>query len=795
MGARLFSWTLILGYWVCGLSAWGQCSGLLSCEKLCGPPQDVGEQAYQKCLANCEAQCQTKSCTGPAPIGPCVTYTCGSNGQWQVGSVHSGVACTIAGQSGTCNRSGVCVANPVPVSSIDVITYHYDSLRTGWNQNETILTPASLGNSSFGILYTALLDEQVDAQPLLVRQLSISTGSSTSKHDVVYVATENNSVYAIDASSGQVLHQAQIGSAQGPPVPQASIPQGYYGPDNPPFTPCPLPAGSAGATQNTSPCNNYGLAWATCNNNSTSIGINSTPVIDPNTGTLYVMTDNLAGGGPTYYLHALDLATLAEKPGSPVAVSATTTLGNGGVTLYFKAAVQRQRPALLEANGNIYAAFGSFCDYAGDQSRGWLLGWNAVTLQPLNNVQLTNRWSDFQPPAGSCVALQPCFLSSIWMSGFGPAADSQGDIFFVTGNSSGNTSAQGSYQPYVNVPESVVEVASDLSAIKGTFTPYQPGNLDNGDCDFGAGGVLLLPTQNGSAPNLAVAAGKDGNMYLLDSNNLGGLSASSAPASVIGGSSVPATQIVPSSASPPCNNNSHAGPSFYTGSDGVGRVVSSGSATAEVWKVVTSSTAAPGLQLDTSTNLTGSSYDDPGFFTTVSSNGTGAGSIIIWAVQRPVDPSTSYVTLYAIDPTRNNAQIYHHAAGTWPNGASNPNVVPVVANGKVYVASYKQLDIFGFGANSGTMPLTPEGFPRQPNWHALYGTIVKLDGAQISVKLRSGKIQLIDTTKAARRHHTVPLVLGESVGVMGSLDTPTGALQAERTYRVDKSTAAWPADR
>lgn len=246
-------------------------------------------------------------------------------------------------------------ATPSPVA---VTTYHYDNLRTGWNQHETTLTASSFPGN-FGILQTVTLDDQVDAQPLIIPGLAIAGGT----HDVVYVATESNTIYAIDASSGAILLSRNLGD------------------------PVPTPLG--------------------CNNNGPNVGINGTPVINLATQTLYVIAyvNSENGGPPTYQLHALNLSSLADQPYSPVTVTASHTLTNGSIYT-FNATYQRQRPTLLLNNGinsnnTIYAAFGSFCDYSGNNSRGWLLGWNANTLAPLP----TNHLDDSQatsPTIFSC---------------------------------------------------------------------------------------------------------------------------------------------------------------------------------------------------------------------------------------------------------------------------------------------------------------------------------------------------------------------------------------------------------
>ena len=305
-------------------------------------------------------------------------------------------------------RKTIVVKVPSPPTIAKVITHLYDNLRTGWNSNETTLNTTNEA-SSFGLLHSVPVDEQVDAQPLV---FGMSGGN-----DQIIVATENNTIYRIDAVTGAVLASRHLGA----PVPQSSLP-------------------------------------GSCINNSTVVGITSTPVIDTSTSTLYAVTYTLESGAQTYRLHALDLFTLADQVGSGEIVRASAALSNG--TIYnFNAKVSRQRAALLEANGNIYAAFASFCDFSASQSRGWLLGWNAATLAPLAADQLADQLASSK---------NNFFLTSIWMSGAGPAADENGNLFFVTGNSDpGGTS----YDPTYNLPESVVEMSPDLSKVIGAFTP------------------------------------------------------------------------------------------------------------------------------------------------------------------------------------------------------------------------------------------------------------------------------------------------------------------------------------
>jgi hypothetical protein len=502
-----------------------------------------------------------------------------------------------------------------------VTTYHNDNYRTGWNSTETVLTPSNVSNASFGLLATVALDDQVDAHPLIVPGVNITAGNNQGTHDVAYIATGNDTVYAIDANVGTVLLTASLGK--------------------PVFAPL------------------------GCNNNGPHVGVDSTPVIDTASNTLYVIAYTQDKTGPAYRLHALDLGSLVDKM-TPTIVSASHTLTDG-TTFNFNATYQRQRPGLLMANGNIYAGFGSFCDFAANVSRGWLLGWNASTLAPLSSNQVNDT-----------LAASPntFFLSSIWMSGYGPAADDSGNVLFVTGNSdySGTT-----YNGVTNIQESVVKVSANLTGVLDLFTPSNQSSLDQGDTDFGSGGVLVLPDQPGSTPHLAVAAGKDGSMYFMNEDNLGGYSTQ--------GNNVLGTYNA---------GGCWCGQSYFVDTDGVARVVSSGGSQVKVWKLQTSPKPKLTEVSQTPSLRTGQSG---GFFTSISSNGNA--SPIIWALTRPVSQSNSAITLYAFNPDAGGktlTQLFHANAGAWPNYNGDSNQVPIVANGKVYVASNKQLQIFGLKA-------------------------------------------------------------------------------------------------
>ncbi len=613
---------------------------------------------------------------------------------------------------------------PSAAGAQSVLTRHNDTLRTGWNPHETVLTAANVGGGQFTLQQSVILDGQVDTQPLVVKNQVIAGQKIAS---VVYVATANDTVYAIDGTTGAILLSNNFGK----PVPQSALP-------------------------------------GQCYNNAPSIGVDSTPVISIPNQALYVIVDTFENGAPVFRLHALGLGTLQDLV-QPVVVTASHTLSDGS-TFNLDPTASRQRAALLLSGGTVYAGFASYCDINANQSRGWLLGWNALTLAPLASNKLTNQ-----------LATSPnnFFLSSIWMAGSGPAtAKSGAPIYFTTGNSdySGTT-----YNVLTNLSESLVEMAANLSRALSHFTPSNEVSLEQNDLDFGSGGVMLLPTQQGAEPDLVVAAGKDGQLYLLDRTHL---------------------------IDPPLGTYSvgqcWCGPSYFVGSDGVGRVVTSGGATIETWLLQTSSSSPAALSQELSVPIT--SGQDPGFFTSVSSNGTLPGSAVIWAVGRPTDSNPADVALYAVDPS-NGTIIYSAVAGTWPNTGGNANTVPTVANGHVYVASDSELAIFGLGnpeppaARSATLAAraaiaqaASSILALAPGQHAISGRIVRIDQSVLTIRERTGTLLHADIATARSNSEIAVPVVGRAVLVVGSY-APDGVMAVSYMQRIKRSPALWPPDR
>jgi hypothetical protein len=620
----------------------------------------------------------------------------------------------VLGPAGLSLLATVGFAQLTLAATVAVTTYHYNNQRTGWNSQETQLSAASFP-ASFGVVASVPLDDQVDAQPLLVPGQTIAGGV----HDVLYVVTEGNTVYALDANTGKVLKSRNLGA------------------------PVPTPLG--------------------CGNNGPNVGITGTPVIDLSRRHLYLIA-YMNGMPPQYELHALNLVTLADAM-PPVTVSASHTLTNG-TKFHFNATYQRQRPALLELNGDIYAGFGSFCDFDANESRGWVLGWGAAKLRPLAANQLDDTQSS--SPTNF-------FLSSVWMSGYGLASNGT-DIFFATGNSDCNfyispefCPTQSTYDGTTHVQESVIGVQPGLATRTGVFTPSNVFQMDIDDADLGAAGVLLIPRQANGA-QLATIVSKDGRLWLLNQNALG--------------TSLGMTQL---------GDGCWCGPSYYVGADGVGRVVT-GAGALQTWLVETS--PSPQLAAEASSSAIAASEQDPGFFTVVSSNAQSANSAIIWAVGRP-STSPPTLTLYAFSATASAGTLpllYSAFAGNWPNTGGNANIVPLVANGKVYVGSYQALTIFGINGGAAVKTGTPVSDKLPATLSRVTGTLLAVHGSRLTLLTRSAETVVVDAADAAGNHRSAALVLGQAYTAIGLARAGGSVWTASALMRAKPAQDAWPSD-
>ena len=350
-----------------------------------------------------------------------------------------------------------------------VPTYHNNKQRTGNNLLETILTPSNVNSTQFGRLFSQPVDGFVYAQPLYVPNLTLSGKT----HNVVFVATMNDSVYAFDADSNSGTNASPLWKSS------------FINPPNVTTVP-------------TSDVNCTDLI-------TTQIGIMGTPVIDTATNTLYVIVRTKESGAWYQRLHALDITSGAEKFGGPVVIQATVAgTGTGSVngSISFDAKIQNQRSALLLQNGDLYIAWASHCD---DGSyHGWLMAYDKKTLAQ-EAAWLTT-------PNGS--------EGAIWESGSGPAGDKLSNTYFATGNGTFDANTSGS--DYAQTIVKLGPVSNGTFRVLDYFTPYNGPSLDNGDFDIGSGGVMLLPDQtNGPHVHLLVQGDKVGNIYLVDRDNMG----------------------------------------------------------------------------------------------------------------------------------------------------------------------------------------------------------------------------------------------------------------------------------
>jgi len=359
----------------------------------------------------------------------------------------------------------VCLAlSPFSFAQQRLLTSHSDNLRTGASLSETLLAPSNVSKNSFGRLFSTPVDYQVLAQPLYMPNVNIAGGI----HNVLYVVTQADSVYAIDADNGAQLWSVNFtNTAQGYP-PGLTTASGKF-----------LPCGTGpGFLQE---------------------GIVGTPVIDPNTNTIYMVAKTLQNGTTVRHdLHALDISTGAEKFGGPVQISATSTSLKGKV-VHFNSLHQKNRPGLLLLNGVLYMGFGS--NYCNDSNTGWVLSYNPTSLQQLGSFNTS-------PDIG---------LTSIWQSGAGLAGDSNGFIYVETAESS-NYDVPSGGQSYSN---SVLKLSPTSTALADYFTPWSVAFLNANDLDLSSAGILILPDQPGPFPHELIATGKQGMVYVLNRDNLG----------------------------------------------------------------------------------------------------------------------------------------------------------------------------------------------------------------------------------------------------------------------------------
>jgi hypothetical protein len=507
----------------------------------------------------------------------------------------------------------------------DIVTYHNDVARTGQNLNESILTPATVNVSTFGKLAVFSVDGKVDAQPLLLSAVAIP-GNGT--RDVLYVATEHDSVYAMDAVTGAVLWRTSL-------------------------------LGAGETTSDTRGCSQV----------TPEIGITSTPVIDrsrgPN-GVVYVVAMSKTSSGVYFQrLHALDAALGTELFGGPQTVQASFSgsgAGSSNGSVVFDPKQYEERAGLLLVNGQIITTWTSHCDI--DPYTGWIIAFDAGTLTRTSVLNVT--------PNGS--------RGGIWMAGSGPAADAQGNVYLLDGNGTFDTTLTTSGFPNQgNFGNAFVKIATTGGlSVADYFATFDTVSASNADTDLGSGGAMALPDlvdSTGRTRHLAVGAGKDSHIYVVDRDAMGKWNASSNQnyqdiTGALGGSvfSMPAY----------FNN------AVYYGASG---------STLRAFSVTSA-------KLSTSpVSATAVSFAFPGTTPSISASGSANG--IVWAIE-----NKNPAVLHAYDATNMSHELYNSSQAANSRdafGAGNKFITPTIANGRVYVGTTSGVGVFGtFGPSAPT---------------------------------------------------------------------------------------------
>jgi hypothetical protein len=510
------------------------------------------------------------------------------------------------------------IATASGASAIDVLTYHNDLARTGQYLSETILTPGNVNSSSFGKLFVLNVDGKVDAQPLYKSAVNVP-GRGT--HNVLYVATEHDSVFAFDADVGGILWQSSV-----------------------------LGAGET-------PSDDRG-----CGQVSPEIGITSTPVIDPVAGphgTMYVVGMSRKRSGAYFQrIHALDLATGAEEFGGPIAVRATfpgTGANSHNGLVAFDPKQYKERPGLLLLGRTLYTFWSSHCDIP--PYTGWIIAYNARTLARSSVLNITHNGSE----------------GAIWASGAGPAADAQGNIYFLAGNGTFDTTLDSHGFPnrgdYGN---GFLELSTAHSLhVADYFEMFDTVAKSAADEDLGSGGALVLPDMTDSSNrvrHLAVGAGKDTNIYLVDRDHMGHFNRTS---------NKNVYQELPAA----LGGSEFAMPAYFKDTLYYGAVDS---------PIVALPFSQARLSLNPS-SVTSNSFVYPGATPSISANGSS--DAIVWAAE-----NGSNAVLHAYDAANLGRELYNsnQASGGRDNfGTGNKFITVTIANGKVYVGTTDGVGVFG----------------------------------------------------------------------------------------------------
>lgn len=537
----------------------------------------------------------------------------------------------------------------VAPAQTSVTTYHNDNLRSGANTQETTLTPANVNSANFGKLFTVPVDGYVYAQPLVVANVAIKGGI----HNVLYIATEHDSLYAIDADNGSIYWQVNM-----------------------------IPVGATTVTTTNA---------VKCGDLSPESGISGTPAIDTTTGTIYLVTasTSTSTAAVSQYVHALDIETGAEKFNGPTLIQASApgaAADGNGSTVSFSPLMENQRAGLLLENGHVIVGFASHCDR--DPWHGWTLSYNASTLV---------FEGAFNPSSGGVG-------NGVWMSGSGPAADASGNVYVVTGNGTWNP-ATGDYG------DSIVKLGPPSGGalpVLDYFTPWNQGTLSNEDYDVASGGVMLLPPL-ASGKQLMTQMGKEGKAYLVDSSNLG--KNCTKLASPCSGSDTQIPQEISNA-----TVGVWGAPAYWNGSVYWG-AASGDTGAWDYIKAFSFNANGSGKLSTTPTTHTSFQIGYTGATPSLSANGNTAGILWALDNSRYAHTCSAGVNcqiLYAFDASNLATMLYSSSqAANFRDvpGSAVKFATPTVANGKVYVGSDGAVNAYGLlGSFTPTAP-TPTFSP------------------------------------------------------------------------------------
>jgi hypothetical protein len=544
--------------------------------------------------------------------------------------VTPGQSTTISATQGTISGS-TSLAVAAASAFAGVFTYHNDLSRTGQNLNETTLTTSNVNANTFGRLFSQPVDGQIYAQPLYVPNVVIQGKGS---HNVIFVSTEGDSVYAFDADSNTGTNAS--------PLWKASLIDTAHG-------------AASGATPVSS-------SEVGCPDLQPNIGITATPVIDASSGTIYVEAKSKENGLAVHRLHALDITTGNEKV-TPVVIDATvpgTGDGSSNGQLHFAsmAMSHNSRPGLLLLNGIVYVAFASHCDIS--PYHGWLFAYDTSTLSQ-NGVYVTT-------PNGG--------LGGFWMSGAGFAADGNGNIYGPTGNGTFDTTNV----PATELGESILKLSGSNLSLLDYFTAFNQNTLNGEDGDVGSGGVLLLPDQPGNHPHLLIEAGKEGRIYLVDRDQM------TANNQHFCSNCNSDPQVVQESSSGQLGGGMWSMPAYWNN-------------TTYWWAFNDKLKAIPlsnGL-LDFSHIMTSTdTYGFPGATPSISANGASNG--IVWSIDSSGSGTPSPAILHAHDATNVARELWNSTQAANNRDRAGNAVkftVPTIANGKVYIGTSTEVDVYG----------------------------------------------------------------------------------------------------